>query len=121
MLVALLTFSTLWHAFTSLNSSADNNLKIEDVYLVPDETTGLGKTPTLPPRNAPMSALGPDVKSATLLSVESNVYEDLDSDTDDGRSSTSAIDTIDVFSDALDETLENSVTQRGTLFWSRLG
>lgn len=86
----------------------------DEVYTVPDESSTSEKCPTLPPRNAPIPSPSPDTKSATLLSVESNIYEDIDSDTDDGRSSVSATpDVFDIYSDTLDETLESDVAHRG--------
>lgn len=107
------------HAFTSLNTllTIDTHVSSDEVYMVPDESSSSEKCPTLPPRNAPLLAPSPDKpRSATLLSAESNVYEDIDSDTDDGRSSLSVPDAFDIYSDTLDETLEleSDVIQRGT-------
>jgi len=59
---------------------------------------------------------GPPAKSDTLQSMSSNVYEDLDSSSEDDARNSFLVPSEDVYSDYVDETFENEDSVQGLIF-----
>lgn len=69
-----------------------------------------------PPGSPSLQANNHTAKADTLESVGSNVYEDLESSSDDGQSTGTLAKSDDVYSDYLDETFADEDDAKGLIF-----
>lgn len=87
---------------------SDSSTEDDDEYMVPVGQRSHWPDGVPPGLSSPKNSTAPsnvdNSKSSTLLSVGSNVYEDVDSSSDDERSTATGERSDDVYSDFLDET-----------------